>query len=338
MFVVEVPPGSTLLVDGEARVKVLSGECRVFGARVEEITVPEGKRLPFRGSCRLSVEGGTLKLVKGGVIPEEWNISVKGRVLIAGEMDTGKSSLATFLINREVSAGKRVVFIDLDCGQSDLGPPGFLARALVEKPVPLLQEAKPQRLFFFGSTTPTGWEDYFIVGLSRLLEGTEEELVIVNTPGWVSGRGIQLLESIKELLRPDTVLLLGELPLEGKKLPPSPYVKQRTKEDRTKIRSSLYRKYLKNLREVSVPAEVFRAPCIPLPVPRCLGRELQLTPEGLKGLFGALLRKEEVVGYCLLRDVKEKEAVILATTEDFDEVRLGRIKLREEDLTEECLL
>jgi len=338
MFVVEVPPGSTLLVDGEAKVKVLSGECKVFGAEVRELTVPEGKRLPFRGSCRLSVEGGSLTLVKGGAIPDEWNISIGGKVLIAGEMDTGKTSLATFLINREVSAGKRVIFVDLDCGQSDLGPPGFLGRAVVNRPVPLLQELRAEKLFFFGSTTPTGWEDYFMVGVVKLLEGLEGDLVVVNTPGWVSGRGLQLLESVRELLRPDSVLLLGDIDLEGRKLPPSPYVKARTKEDRIKIRSNLYKKYLKNLKEVEVPSDIFELPCKPFPLFKCLGREIPITPEGLRGLFGALLKGNEVVGFCLLKELRENSATIMVTHKDFEKVKLGRIKLNEESLEEEGLL
>ncbi len=61
------------------------------------------------------------------------------KVLILGEMISGKSVLSLFLINRHVYHGKKVVFLDLDGGQSDLGPPGMLAYAYVKESVPIFR-------------------------------------------------------------------------------------------------------------------------------------------------------------------------------------------------------
>ena len=339
MLVVEVPRGHSLLLDGPAKVSVLSGECSVFGAKIKELEVPENKRVALKGACKLLIEGGTLSLVQGSTIPEDWNLSVKGKVLILGEMDSGKSVLCTFLINRQIYDGKRVVFLDLDCGQSDLGPPGTLAYARVKNPVPILQNLTYDNFFFFGATSPTGWEEWFVTGTAKLLKEIEDyDTLIINTPGWTSGRGIQLLESLIELIEPDHVLSLGDVGIRATVLPPSPHARTRKRAERLSVRNYLYRRYLKDLKEIFIPYERIKLPCGWLEEWRCLGKSYNLTPEGLEGFLGALFKGSRGVGFCLIKKLEEEGIRALGTTEDFEYARFGKIKLNPETLEEELLL
>ena len=44
-------------------------------------------------------------------------------VLVIGAMDIGKSTFCRFLVERGVTSGLRVGFVDADVGQSQIGPP-----------------------------------------------------------------------------------------------------------------------------------------------------------------------------------------------------------------------
>lgn len=45
-------------------------------------------------------------------------------VLIAGQVDSGKSSLASLLASYAVRLGRAPLFVDLDVGQGNIGVPG----------------------------------------------------------------------------------------------------------------------------------------------------------------------------------------------------------------------
>jgi polynucleotide 5'-hydroxyl-kinase GRC3/NOL9 len=61
--------------------------------------------------------------------PKEWHdvLNVlekeKGTVILLGTTDTGKSTLAKFLVTHLCKRGVKVAFVDADIGQSFLGPP-----------------------------------------------------------------------------------------------------------------------------------------------------------------------------------------------------------------------
>lgn len=61
--------------------------------------------------------------------PKEWHdvLNVlekeKGTVILLGTTDTGKSTLAKFLVTHLCKRGLKVPFVDADIGQSFLGPP-----------------------------------------------------------------------------------------------------------------------------------------------------------------------------------------------------------------------
>jgi polynucleotide 5'-hydroxyl-kinase GRC3/NOL9 len=73
-------------------------------------------------------------------MPGDWieiaNIILKSRgvVLVLGATDTGKSICTLLFANFWVKHGRKVGIVDVDMGQSDLGPPTTIGMALINKP------------------------------------------------------------------------------------------------------------------------------------------------------------------------------------------------------------
>ncbi len=67
--------------------------------------------------------------------PKEWYTLLdilgkeKGIAIILGATDTGKSTLAKFLISHLCQRGLKVALVDADIGQSFLGPPATIGFA-----------------------------------------------------------------------------------------------------------------------------------------------------------------------------------------------------------------
>ena len=66
----------------------------------------------------------------------EWEAAARrwleegGAVMVLGAPDTGKSTLSRYLVYRAYAAGQPVGLVDLDLGQSHLGPPAALGLGL----------------------------------------------------------------------------------------------------------------------------------------------------------------------------------------------------------------
>ena len=70
------------------------------------------------------------------IAPKEWYALLdvlereKGIAIILGATDTGKSTLAKFLITHLCKQGLKVALVDADIGQSFLGPPTTIGLAV----------------------------------------------------------------------------------------------------------------------------------------------------------------------------------------------------------------
>ena len=162
-----VEKGKTLLVDGPASVTIISGKVEVFGFLIKDtrkIVIREGKRLPFAieetasFSVSIGTEAGVMEL-EGSTIPQSWFIAYSmlreiekkpATVMVIGGSDFGKTSFCTYLTNKLVSERFKVTVLDEDLGQSDIGPPGTVAYAFVDKPVTDLFNLKPANTCFCG--------------------------------------------------------------------------------------------------------------------------------------------------------------------------------------------
>jgi polynucleotide 5'-hydroxyl-kinase GRC3/NOL9 len=133
-------------------------------------------------------------------------------VLLLGEVDTGKSTLADNLVKR--AGFDRVALVDTDVGQGVLAPPAVMGAALVEpdKPTSIIA------MRFIGAVSPVRHMRDVCEGAQQLLNivrRRDPEIVFVDTCGLVRGRiGVNLKLRLIRTLRPDVVLAVsrsGEL-------------------------------------------------------------------------------------------------------------------------------
>jgi len=133
-------------------------------------------------------------------------------VLVIGGTDSCKSTFATFLANYAIDRELRVAVIDGDVGQIDVGIPGTISLALVDRHICSLRELEPYRCYFVGSKSPTGREHTVICALSSLLSSARDlrvDLVVVNTDGWILGYKARAYKlSIIKALRPSAVVVM----------------------------------------------------------------------------------------------------------------------------------
>jgi polynucleotide 5'-hydroxyl-kinase GRC3/NOL9 len=150
-------------------------------------------------------------------IPAAWKPHIDdillrpGVTVVTGDIDTGKTSFCSALVNRAIEAGISTAVVDCDLGQSQIGPPATVGLGLAVSEIQSLRELKPERLHFVGNTSPAGHLLATITSASRLarLAGTDRQLVIVDTPGLVTGLvGRRLQSGIIETLSARHVVAL----------------------------------------------------------------------------------------------------------------------------------
>lgn len=285
-----VEDGKTVLVDGPASVTVLLGKVEVFGSvmrNTRKVVIREGKRLPFavkeKAIFDVSLgENAKVKEVDGDTIPSSWirayedlsSLQVRPAIaLVLGAVDSGKTGFCTYLINKLLNEKQRVVILDGDLGQSDVGPPCTIAYAFVTKPVTDLFNLEARNAFFVGVTSPSKAIDNVIEGLASLKEevlSDNPSFIVINTDGWVLGEeAINYKVKLIEQLSPDIVFCIQQkdelVPVlnaleKFRRVPidlPST-IRQRNREKRRSLRELGYMKYLKNAKVRSIPLSWLR--------------------------------------------------------------------------------
>jgi len=274
-----VKEGKTLLVDGPASVSLLSGSATVLGTDLDlgsKTVVRNGKRLPFEvlknAAFELTLgESSSFMEMDGSTIPDCWKdaadaiLASEGFVstLVIGGVDSGKTSLCTFLANVALKEKRKVAVIDGDLGQSDLGPPATVGLARVATPIVDLYGAQAENIVFVGATTPSKAFNASLNALKTLKKESNEmniDFLIINTDGWVEAEeAINHKNEIVRLFAPTAIIAIQE----GDELKPlldalrgfrifvveSPKtVRKRSHETRKALRELAYRKHLKDAR------------------------------------------------------------------------------------------
>lgn len=227
----------------------------------------EERQLPIETGKGASIEvelgpGGNCKEVEGSTIPSNWREASqitrqsRGVVTILGDVDSGKSTLCTFLANECFKHGVKSSIIDADIGQADIGPPATISLSSLRQHIFGLQDLSPETSLFMGDTSPSSISAKLSRGLVRLRETAREaEVLLVNTDGWVQGGEAFLYKTqLLSELGPDLVFGIssdGELDelLEHQKaatlkLNRSNYARSRTREERKRAREYGYRRFL----------------------------------------------------------------------------------------------
>jgi polynucleotide 5'-hydroxyl-kinase GRC3/NOL9 len=332
-----VEANRTLLVDGPASAKLVSGKAEIFGYPIktsQRIVVREGKRLPFfaQENSVFDVSLGpnaSMSETVGSTIPTSWRKPVEaalalqkrpGVVLVLGMTDCGKSSFCTHLLNSLIDGKSKVAVLDGDIGQSDIGPSGTIAYALASKRIPELYDLKLKNAYFVGATSP-------IKAMAKVLEGLTAmkaellqqipDFVLINTDGWVSDDiAVRYKTSLIDALKPDVLVgvqmkdelapLIANLQTLVITVEPSSALSQRPAEKRKILREMTYSRYLKKSKLQCYPkSQVTIEPKNTLPN--------ILDPEKgvLVGLYG---RGTKFLGIGVLREINPVRKVLKVQT------------------------
>ena len=160
-------------------------------------------------------------------------------VLLCGARNVGKSSFARLLLNRALSEGaKRLRFLECDLGQSEFTPPGLVALHDVAAPClgpPHTHLRPPRSCRFIGHTSPTNHPTQYVACVAAMMEAHKQAeepprdereapaaqaggqtaqagvaSLVVNTCGWVTGMGGELLADIVRVAAPTHLILLEQ--------------------------------------------------------------------------------------------------------------------------------
>ncbi|NPB02558.1 MAG: hypothetical protein GXO28_06600 [Methanopyri archaeon] len=280
--------GGSLVVDGPCRIEVLEGELETNkGARLsagDEIVVKKGERLTVSGEGRVKLVLGkgavySVREPEGGMErPSDWeelaeDLAEAGGTpvcMVIGPVDSGKTTLVTFLTNELVERGLRVGIVDADVGQSDVGPPAVVSLGIAEEPVHDLGEIDMRWGYFVGSITPSGHLLQTTVGVRRMVDEAKREgvdAVLIDTSGMVHGGPARALKLHKvDAVRPSHVAILnkdGQVShivkmlkayrgIDLRELTVPEAVRETETEDRRRFRVKMLRDFFEEREEVSL--------------------------------------------------------------------------------------
>ncbi len=147
---------------------------------------------------------------------EQWQhildevIANSGVVMVLGAVDTGKTHFCVRLCNALRQANIPTAVVDADVGQSEIGAPGTIGMAIVDREVEALSDLKPKRLYFIGVTSPVGHMLESVVGTRKMLDAAKElgaRAVVIDTTGLVAGYPGRKLKTYKiDLVRPNYLI------------------------------------------------------------------------------------------------------------------------------------
>jgi polyribonucleotide 5'-hydroxyl-kinase len=198
--------------------------------------------------------------------------------VIVGPGDSGKSTLARLLCSYAARKSKRPIMIDLDPGQTDIGPPGSIGGTTVDIDSISVEEGLSTAgalVYYYGYATPSDSQDYYKKCIEQMARSIESRFAldpaakssgcVINTSGWVEGEGYNLLIHAIQTFKADVVLVMGQDQLLNKlkrslpeainviKLPVSGGATARSREFRKRARDRKIRTYFNGSRIGGVP-------------------------------------------------------------------------------------
>jgi polynucleotide 5'-hydroxyl-kinase GRC3/NOL9 len=273
----------------------------------------------------------------------------KGIAILLGATDTGKSTLAQFLISHLCKRGLKVGLVDADIGQSFLGPPATIGLSVFKSHPDWEVILSPPEIFFVGSTTPEGHFPIHLKGVKRMVDKASSygpDVILVDTTGFVLGEAGRELKRRKiDLVSPRFILGLQkddelepileqykENPLyKIHRLPLSEQVRAKSVEERRMNRTNKFRDYFKYsaaqelaIEGVQIEGEVLDPDGAPLPL------DWALKMNGL--LIGLKDANDETLALGLTKHFFEEKKVLRVSTplremEEVKTIQLSSLRL-----------
>uniref|UniRef100_A0A182IUT5 Polynucleotide 5'-hydroxyl-kinase NOL9 n=1 Tax=Anopheles atroparvus TaxID=41427 RepID=A0A182IUT5_ANOAO len=144
-------------------------------------------------------------------------LQASSRLLVVGGKGSGKSTLCQFLVNRFIRQFGRLLLIDLDIGQPLLHLPETISASVLHDPllgVGCFANVQPLRSLLFGSLNVVSSPLVYVQNVRTLVQhcAANPDLNgvpwIVNTMGYVSGFGEELMAAIVRLVQPTDLIQL----------------------------------------------------------------------------------------------------------------------------------
>ncbi len=131
----------------------------------------------------------------------------KGRIMVLGEKDTGKTELVRELVNVGIEKGMTAGVLDLDQGQSHIGKPGTLGFGITCGKIRYLEQITCLLAYPIFSLSPVGCEERVLHGIEWMMKRIPQvDLLVVDTSGYT--RNINFKKEKIRLINPDGVVFL----------------------------------------------------------------------------------------------------------------------------------
>lgn len=151
------------------------------------------------------------------IVPEsEWKglfeelIKLKGTAMVIGATDSGKSTLAMYLIKRLLSENIRVSLVDSDVGQSSLGLPGTISMKVFCNKKDL-EDSGFDKMSFVGTVNPAKRISLIIDSTKRMSDicRGKSDITLIDTTGLISGNLGRALKIGKiKAIKPEHIIAL----------------------------------------------------------------------------------------------------------------------------------
>ncbi len=152
-------------------------------------------------------------------IPKSWQkvceeiITSPGKVLILGRGNVGKTFFTTYLANQGYKAKLKTGVLDMDIGQSNIGPPTTMGIGILEKEVEGLYEIAPKEVYFVGAISPSHpfAQKNILFGFKKLMsKKLDLDLFIIESISYLRDKNfMSLLLSLEmEVISPKYVVIL----------------------------------------------------------------------------------------------------------------------------------
>src|SRR5712664_1277416 len=275
--------GHTLLLKGPVSIRAEKGDVQCFAAPIQSddwTIIGEPRQEPIYATDNAVLEirrgpGSSWTIVPESTVPPAWSEAAaivkrqRGVCVIIGAVDSGQSSLCTFLANKCLENAERVGVVDADVGQADIGPPTTISSSVVKAPIIGLHKVAAELSFFIGDTSPSSVPDKVVNLATRLKKSiaSSADIVLVNTDGWLAEfNAVRHKGLLLDEIQPDLVLALGRsgeiidpllerVNVASLRLPSSSFARARSKEERKKSRETGYRRFLQGSHKFGINQE-----------------------------------------------------------------------------------
>jgi polynucleotide 5'-hydroxyl-kinase GRC3/NOL9 len=123
-----------------------------------------------------------------------------GILMMMGDTDSGKSTFCRMLVNSVLRLGRKCAVVDMDIGQSEIGPPGCVGWGVPEAEIQSLSDIPVHGISFVGSSNPIGRMLEHVTASTEAVRKAQKEkpdIILIDTTGLIQGESGRRLKMNK---------------------------------------------------------------------------------------------------------------------------------------------